>query len=222
MIIEISYAREPFEYVAFKEKVFSSACAALLHGCFLAQSAIAPGKQLLLKSGQSLAASALIKSVRCLDTLKKQVGRYMAFSEVARSSELPRQQNNSIFDRLWTNQKTSLHVLYYSKIKYIHILESCFNKLSFNHLTSLILTQAVKPVNIINEKQKSVIYSLSISYCLPAKINSLVENYLHTCKWWRLFLLRLSEHNYDIQSKEWSHLLIMLINCSLLKIYRVD
>uniref|UniRef100_A0A4W2BTW0 Serum amyloid A protein n=1 Tax=Bos indicus x Bos taurus TaxID=30522 RepID=A0A4W2BTW0_BOBOX len=97
----ISYAREPFEYVAFKEKVFSSACAALLHGCFLAQSAIAPGKQLLLKSGQSLAASALIKSVRCLDTLKKQVGRYMAFSEVARSSsELPRQQNNSIFDRL--------------------------------------------------------------------------------------------------------------------------
>lgn len=74
MIIEISYAREPFEYVAFKEKVFSSACAALLHGCFLAQSAVAPEEQLLFKSSQLLVASALNKSVRCLDKFKKQVG----------------------------------------------------------------------------------------------------------------------------------------------------
>ena len=73
-MVEISYAREPFEYVAFKEKLFSPACAALLRGCFLAQSAAAPGKQLLFKSSQLLAASALDKFVRCLDTFKKQVG----------------------------------------------------------------------------------------------------------------------------------------------------
>ena len=61
-------------------------------------------------------------------------------------------------------------------------------------------------------------------YCCPAK-NKKSDgelSYLHTCQWWRLFLLRLSEFtncNYDIESKECNNLLIMLINCSLLKIY---
>lgn len=59
-------------------------------------------------------------------------------------------------------------------------------------------------------------------YCCPAKNKSNGElSYLHTCQWWRLFLLRLSEftnRSYDVESKECSNLLIMVINCSLLKI----